>query len=206
MASGDGYQIVLLVNSDIPPVGFSEKYFIEATDINDAIAKGKQIARARLRFLAQPWYIAAMRVGQVGTGKSRKDPTKFVLTTQSVQVCGLNLLSQNSVFSTGTPGDAIFARVFSRSSGRNVSKREWRAFPKDYISSTATFNKGMADGAVQTFARVLFGMNWKKIKCDKTTGVRTGFIYDCVETVDNRVKRTGRPFFLRRGRRFSHHA
>lgn len=199
------YRMTLLFSKKTgDPVGHSERWDFTVGSDSQAVTLGSQLGFRRAQFLPLDWKLQTIRVGTLASFQTVSHGYRFKQT--SVQIC--NPPNQAGTTNTGEiDGGAVYYRFnYVMAPGRSAI-RLFTPIPENWWNgggSGGSILQSSADGEIQPFARWLQQNGHNLFRINKTTGSVTAYALQCVNFQRAAQKKVGRPFFLRRGRRFAH--
>lgn len=199
------YRVTLLFEKSAgTPLGHSERWDFAAADDSAAKSLASKVAGRRAAFLPNNWFVRTVRVGLLTAFKRADNVWRFKQT--SVAIC-----TPPSIAGSSNPADIDGGAVYYRFQYLNApGKASVRLFTPIYESwwntnaSLMNVNKALADGEIIPWSDWLRRNAHQLSRIDKVTGATTFFPLDCVSFQRGAMKKLGRPFFQRRGRRFAH--
>jgi hypothetical protein len=198
------YRYTLIFNAQgKEPVGHSERWDFEKADDSAAAQFATFLASRRAQFMPLGWKIQSVRVGRL-TAFQRQDHT-WRWKQVGVHLC-IPPTQSGSGIAEATGGAVYYRFQYTPGSGR-PAVRLFTPVPEIWFNGSSTgpaSTQESADGEIQPLARWLKSNGHRLYAIDKTTGSPTDSTLSCVTFQRSAVKKLGRPFNLRRGRRFAH--
>lgn len=198
------YRFTILFKTTGPePVGHSERWDFDLASDSAATDLAKTLASRRAQFMPLGWVVQAVRVGKLTAFHTVSHGWRFKQT--AVHVCIPPTFNGSGV-AEWTGGAVYYRFQYNGGSGRPAI-RLFVPVPNAWFNGSTTGPnaiKNQADGEIQPFSRWLKAQGHKLMTIDKTSGSTNEFDLSCVTFQRSAVKKVGRPFFLRRGRRFAH--
>lgn len=198
------YRYTLIFNAQgKEPVGHSERWDFTKPDDSTAAQFAASLANRRSQFMPLGWRIQSVRVGIL-------QPFQTVSHGWRFKQIGVHLCIPPNNAGSGVAeatGGAVYYRFqYTPGKGR-PAVRLFTPIPESWFNGSSTGPNGIqeqADGDIQPWSRFLKSNNHNLFTINKTSGSVSTSVLSCVTFQRSAVKRLGRPFNLRRGRRFAH--
>lgn len=199
------YRVTLLFEKKAgDPVGHAERWDFLADNNAAATTLARQVASRRAQFLPLDWKVRSVRIGTLTPFEVSVGNWRF----KQVSVGMCSPPTNSGTLAAGEiDGGAVYYRFhYTDKPGKDVV-RLFTPVYESYWDGSSTGGRDIqsnADGDVQPWIRWLQGKQHKLFVINKTTGSVAEYSLECGTFQRAAIKKIGRPFFLRRGRRFAH--